>query len=109
MLPVPPSPVPWPIGSPAFSIFAHISKIASLTQHAHFISAAFVIPLTVQPAGPSSPPMLLDSDISCLHVSCGSMWVLLLLVFVRSPTLLLSLLSLRSHTLCHLFLPLFLG
>src|ERR1700755_1993914 len=47
-----------------------------------------------QPAGLSSPPMLLDSDVSWLHVSCGSMWVLLLFIFVRSPTLLLSLSSL---------------
>src|ERR1700753_2511692 len=34
---------------------------------------------------------------------------LLLFIFVRSPTLLLSLLSLRSHVLCPLFHPLFLG
>ena len=34
---------------------------------------------------------------------------LLLFIFVRSPTLLLSLSSLRSHSLCHLFLLLFLG
>src|SRR6201992_2517767 len=34
---------------------------------------------------------------------------LLLFIFVRSPTLLLSLSSLRSHPLCHLFHLLFLG
>src|ERR1700753_1594931 len=34
---------------------------------------------------------------------------LLLFIIVRSPTLLLSLLSLRSHALYHLFHPLFLG
>src|ERR1700759_221824 len=39
--------------------------------------------LAAQPVGLSSPPMLLDPDASRLRVSCGSMWVLLLFIFVR--------------------------
>src|SRR6201995_1885088 len=109
MLPVPPLTDPWPIGSPASSIFSRVSKITCLTQHAHFISAAFVIPSTAQPVGLSSPLMLLDSDVPLLCISCRSIWVLLLVIFVRIPTLPLFLSSLRSHPLCHLFHLLFLG